>query len=25
VSRLSEMQSKEYLALERRLVDTGLT
>ena len=25
VSRLNEMQSKEYLALERRLVDTGLT
>jgi cell division protein ZapE len=25
VSRLSEMQSKEYLALERRVVDTGLT
>ena len=25
VSRLGEMQSKEYLALERRLVDTGLT
>ena len=25
VSRLSEMQSPEYLALERRVVDTGLT
>jgi cell division protein ZapE len=25
VSRLTEMQSKEFLALERRLVDTGLT
>lgn len=25
VSRLNEMQSKEYLALERRIVDTGLT
>jgi cell division protein ZapE len=25
VSRLNEMQSKEYLALERRNVDTGLT
>ncbi len=25
VSRLNEMQSKEYLSLERRLVDTGLT
>jgi cell division protein ZapE len=25
VSRLSEMQSKEYLAQERRVVDTGLT
>jgi cell division protein ZapE len=25
VSRLGEMQSKEYLALERRMVDTGLT
>ena len=25
VSRLQEMQSKEYLALERRTVDTGLT
>ena len=25
VSRLGEMQSKEYLALERRIVDTGLT
>ena len=25
VSRLHEMQSKEYLALERRTVDTGLT
>jgi cell division protein ZapE len=25
VSRLNEMQSNEYLALERRLVDTGLT
>ena len=25
VSRLEEMQSKEYLALERRTVDTGLT
>jgi cell division protein ZapE len=25
VSRLHEMQSKEYLALERRVVDTGLT
>jgi len=25
VSRLREMQSREYLALERRLVDTGLT
>jgi cell division protein ZapE len=25
VSRLNEMQSKEYLALERRMVDTGLT
>ena len=25
VSRLNEMQSKEYLALERRVVDTGLT
>ena len=25
VSRLNEMQSKEFLALERRLVDTGLT
>ena len=25
VSRLNEMQSKEYLQLERRLVDTGLT
>ena len=25
VSRLREMQSKEYLAAERRLVDTGLT
>ena len=25
VSRLGEMQSKEYLALERRVVDTGLT
>ncbi|MFZ3126542.1 MAG: cell division protein ZapE [Rhodoferax sp.] len=24
-SRLSEMQSKEYLSLERRVVDTGLT
>ncbi|BCN39405.1 cell division protein ZapE [Alicycliphilus denitrificans] len=25
VSRLNEMQSKEYLQLERRMVDTGLT
>ncbi|CAM3363259.1 cell division protein ZapE [Paracidovorax anthurii] len=25
VSRLSEMQSREFLALERRVVDTGLT
>ena len=25
VSRLNEMQSKEFLDLERRLVDTGLT
>ena len=25
VSRLQEMQSKEFLALERRMVDTGLT
>ena len=25
VSRLNEMQSKEYLALERRVVDTRLT
>ena len=25
VSRLSEMQSQEYLSLERRTVDTGLT
>ena len=25
VSRLQEMQSKEYLQLERRIVDTGLT
>ena len=25
VSRLNEMQSKEYLQLERRVVDTGLT
>lgn len=25
VSRISEMQSPEYLALERRMVDTGLT
>jgi cell division protein ZapE len=25
ISRLTEMQSKEFLALERRLVDTGLT
>jgi cell division protein ZapE len=25
VSRLSEMQSKEYLAQDRRIVDTGLT
>ena len=25
VSRLSEMQSAEFLALERRTVDTGLT
>ena len=25
VSRLQEMQSKEFLALERRIVDTGLT
>jgi len=25
VSRLNEMQSAEFLALERRLVDTGLT
>ena len=25
VSRLSEMQTKEYLLLERRMVDTGLT
>ena len=25
VSRLSEMQTKEYLSLERRMVDTGLT
>jgi cell division protein ZapE len=25
VSRLQEMQSAEYLALERRDVDTGLT
>jgi cell division protein ZapE len=25
VSRLNEMQSKEYLALERRIVDTALT
>jgi len=25
VSRLNEMQSKEFLALERRNVDTGLT
>jgi cell division protein ZapE len=25
VSRLNEMQSKEYLALERRVVDTSLT
>ena len=25
VSRLNEMQSSEYLALERRVVDTGLT
>ena len=25
VSRLSEMQTQEYLSLERRMVDTGLT
>ena len=25
ISRLNEMQSKEFLALERRVVDTGLT
>ena len=25
VSRLNEMRSKEYLALERRVVDTSLT
>jgi cell division protein ZapE len=25
VSRLNEMQSKEFLALERRVVDTSLT
>jgi len=25
VSRLNEMQSAEFLALERRMVDTGLT
>ncbi|MEN9467987.1 MAG: hypothetical protein RL081_1988, partial [Pseudomonadota bacterium] len=25
VSRLNEMQSREFLALEHRLVDTGLT
>ena len=25
VSRLNEMQSQEYLSLERRVVDTGLT
>jgi cell division protein ZapE len=25
VSRLTEMQSQEFLALEHRLVDTGLT
>jgi cell division protein ZapE len=25
VSRLSEMQTSEYLSLERRTVDTGLT
>ncbi|MBP9942145.1 MAG: cell division protein ZapE, partial [Comamonas sp.] len=25
VSRLNEMQSQEFLALERRVVDTGLT
>jgi cell division protein ZapE len=25
VSRLNEMQSKEFLALDRRMVDTGLT
>ncbi|MBY0454596.1 MAG: AFG1 family ATPase [Burkholderiaceae bacterium] len=25
ISRLNEMQSKEFLALERRIVDTGLT
>jgi cell division protein ZapE len=25
VSRLNEMQSKEFLSLERRTVDTGLT
>jgi hypothetical protein len=25
VSRLNEMQSAEFLALERRTVDTGLT
>ena len=25
VSRLNEMQSKEFLELERRMVDTGLT
>jgi hypothetical protein len=25
VSRLQEMQSAEFLALERRTVDTGLT
>jgi cell division protein ZapE len=25
VSRLNEMQSREFLALERRTVDTGLT
>jgi len=25
ISRLTEMQSKEFMALERRLVDTGIT
>ena len=25
ISRLNEMQSQEFLALERRTVDTGLT